>query len=125
MRLLAPVLHRWSFDDLIRAAEQRRRDGETKRLRRFEVDYQLDFGGLDRQDRWLLALKNGTGVVASQAIGICNTAAVASEPASKRPCERRATETRDQFASMHTPPVKTTLCAAASLALCDRATSKK
>src|ERR1039458_8443226 len=71
------------LNHLIGAAEQRRRDGETERLRSFEVDYQLDFGGLlDWQVRWLLALENATRVAASQAVGVCNTASVASQPAS-------------------------------------------
>src|ERR1019366_1434127 len=72
------------FDHLIGAAEQRWRDGETERLRCFEVDYQLDLGGLlDWQVRWLLALENATRVAASQAVGVYNTASVASQPASR------------------------------------------
>jgi len=35
-----------SFDQLIRAIEQRRRDGEANQFRCFEVDYEFECGGL-------------------------------------------------------------------------------
>jgi len=50
-----------SLDHLIGAAEQRQRHGDAKRLGGFEVDQQIDLGGLlDRQVGRLLAPENTT-----------------------------------------------------------------
>ena len=58
------------------------RRADAKRLRRLEVDGELDSGGLlDRQVCWLLALDNAADIVAGQAVSINNIAAIADEPA--------------------------------------------
>jgi hypothetical protein len=51
-----------SFDYLVGAGEQRRRDDEADRSRGFEIHGQLKFGGLHyRQVRSVLALENSLG----------------------------------------------------------------
>ena len=58
-----PLCPAGSFDHLVGAGKQRRRDVEAERLGGVEVDEQLDFRGLlDRQVRRLLALEDLSGV---------------------------------------------------------------
>src|SRR5438132_1952197 len=59
-----------SFDDLVSAGEDRRRDREAKRFGGVEVDDQLEGGGLlDRQIGRLGALEDPSGVNADLAKG--------------------------------------------------------
>jgi hypothetical protein len=53
------------FDDLVGAAEQRRRHGEAERLRGLEVDGEFDFGCLlNRKVARLLTFENTAGISA-------------------------------------------------------------
>src|SRR6516164_7894511 len=62
---IAPACLAHSLDHLIGAGEDRWRDRQTQRVRRFQVDDQLEFGRLlDRQVGGLLALENAAGVFA-------------------------------------------------------------
>src|SRR5262249_31478820 len=61
--------HGNSFDHLVDAGDQRQRNGKAEGLGSFQVDDQLDFGGLlDRQIGGLLALENLGGVATGQAV---------------------------------------------------------
>src|SRR5712692_4911554 len=65
----AEVIHRL-LDHFVGEREQRRRDFEAERFRGFEVDHELELGGLNyRQVGGLLALENPPGVNAGLAIG--------------------------------------------------------
>src|ERR1700680_3914116 len=55
-----------SFDHLVGATQQRKRDGQAERLGSLEIDDQFDFGDLlNRQVGRLLALENAADVNAS------------------------------------------------------------
>jgi hypothetical protein len=55
---------------------------EAKRLRRFEIDDQLEFSGLDdRQVRWFGALKNSTGIDPGLTICVRKVGSVAHQTA--------------------------------------------
>ena len=69
-----------SFDHLVGTAEERDRDGEAQRPGRFEVDAQLDFGGLlDGQIGRFLALENSARVEANQTVTVPIAASVAHQ----------------------------------------------
>ena len=70
------------FDHLVGAAEQREWNGETKRLRDFEVNDQLNFYGLlDWQIGGIGAVENLAGIDASFAICTGKTGSVAHQAA--------------------------------------------
>src|SRR5258707_13280160 len=61
------------FDHLVGAAEDRLRNHEAERLRGFQVNEQLDFGGLlNRQVGRVLSLEDSAGVDAGQMICVVN-----------------------------------------------------
>jgi len=65
------------FDHLVGACYQRGRDGEAERLRRLEIDHQLEFGGLyHRQISGLGPLQDLASVDACLSISVGNTASV-------------------------------------------------
>src|SRR5215472_2554852 len=71
-----------SFDHLVGAREQRRRNFDAKCLRRIEVNNQLKFGRLQhRQVGGLGALKNFADIDAKLTISICAVVSVTDESA--------------------------------------------
>jgi hypothetical protein len=57
----------WSFDHLVGAGEQRRRQGKAEILRGFEIEHQLELDwGLDRKLARLLALEDAVDVPAAR-----------------------------------------------------------
>src|SRR5260370_37943593 len=75
-------------DHLVRKRDQRRRECDAERLRRLEVDHQLEFG---RLHEWkvgrFLALENPPGVNAHLSIRLGETGTVADATA---PCGKLA-----------------------------------
>src|SRR5262249_53110455 len=73
------------FDHLVGASYQRRRHGKAKCLRGLEIDYQLEFGGLNyRQVGRLFAVENTTDVHSCLAVGIELAGSVADQSTSVR-----------------------------------------
>jgi hypothetical protein len=73
---------RCSFEQLVGAAGQGKRDRDAKRLGRPEVNDKLDFRHLlDRQLRRLLSFENASGKDAELAIDVRNAGSVACKPA--------------------------------------------
>src|SRR5262249_3024649 len=71
-----------SFDHLVGGGEQLVRHGEAERLRRLEIDRQLEFHSLlHRQIGWLLPFKNAPGVAADKAKRIGDARSIADQPA--------------------------------------------
>src|SRR5262245_13360062 len=63
-----------SLDDVIGSQEQRRRDGETKRLGSIEIDDEFVFGGLlDGQICWLCAFENPVTVHSPEPCDLAQT----------------------------------------------------
>src|SRR5580704_12009847 len=70
------------FDHLVGCHLHDQRHCEAKRLRRFEIDDQLEFSGLDdRQVRWFGALKNSTGIDPGLTICVRKVGSVAHQTA--------------------------------------------
>src|SRR5262249_47164963 len=70
------------FDHLVGDGEQRRRNFKAERLRRLEIDDDLEFGGQhDREFGWLGAFENAAGVNPSLLILTCYVRSIADEPA--------------------------------------------
>src|SRR5262245_28234574 len=71
-----------SFDHLVGGGEQLVRHGEAERLRRLEIDRQLEFHSLlHRQVGWLLPFENAPGVAADKAKRIGDARSIADQPA--------------------------------------------
>src|SRR6266540_4216994 len=69
------------FDHLVGAREQRRRDFETKRTGRRQVDDKLELGGLyDREVGWLGALEDTTDITADLTMHLGQTRSVGHQP---------------------------------------------
>ena len=70
-----------SFDHLVSTRLHDQRHCQAERLRRLEIDGQLEFHRLlDRQVGRLFPFENALGVAAGEAIGIGNTRPVTDQP---------------------------------------------
>src|ERR1700730_8431841 len=73
-----------SFNNLISLDEYRLRNGKVERLGGFEIDHQLELGGLqDRQIGWLLALEDAADIDAKLAIQIRSIYPIAHQTAGR------------------------------------------
>src|SRR5438128_1609151 len=73
-----------SFNHLVGATEQRKRDGKSERPGGLEVQEHLNFRGLlYRQLARLFAFENTGGVDASQTVSVGNAAAIARQAAGR------------------------------------------
>src|SRR5262245_66191337 len=74
------------FDHQVGAAKQRKRYGKAEGLRGFQIDDQLDFGGLlNWEIGRLLTLENPAGVYTEQTIRLREIGSIAHETA----CDRK------------------------------------
>src|SRR4029077_20935529 len=73
------------FDHLVGSGEEHRRNSEAKRLRRLEIDYQLEGGRLfDRESCWILTLENAIDEDCRSTEHRVDAGAVAQETACRR-----------------------------------------
>src|SRR5436305_1990812 len=80
------------FDYFVGACGETGRYFESERPGRFEVDNELELGGLiDRHVGGLLALENPRSVEPGPTIGVCNVVAIAHQPALRQDPEARLT----------------------------------
>jgi hypothetical protein len=73
------------FDHQVGAPKQRKRYGKAERLGGFQIDDQLDLGGLlNWKIAWLFTLENTGGVSSEQTVRLCEIGAIAHETAGDR-----------------------------------------
>src|SRR5262245_2593096 len=86
-----------SFDDLVGAGEQGRRDFQSERFGNLEVDQELELCCLvDRQVGCVFALEDSGGVKSGAAIGVCNVVAITHQSTLRDPFAAEA-NVRDRF----------------------------